>query len=85
MAATSQGPVKEGEAMDKHASLFHVGCGPKRKNQTVKAFASPEWEEVTLDIDKSVKPDLVDKLPELSQVESNSFDAVYTAHNIEHL
>ncbi|MBB3019444.1 SAM-dependent methyltransferase [Microvirga lupini] len=40
---------------------------------------------MTLDIDKSVKPNLVDKLPELSQVESNSFDAVYSAHNIEHL
>ncbi|WP_183450582.1 class I SAM-dependent methyltransferase [Microvirga lupini] len=65
--------------------FLHVGCGPKRKDQTVKAFASSEWEEVTLDIDKSVKPNLVDKLPELSQVESNSFDAVYSAHNIEHL
>jgi SAM-dependent methyltransferase len=65
--------------------FLHVGCGPKRKNQTVKAFAASEWEEVTLDIDRSVKPDLVDKLPELSQVESNSFDAVYSAHNIEHL
>jgi SAM-dependent methyltransferase len=65
--------------------FLHVGCGPKRKNQTVKAFATSEWEEVTLDIDRSVNPDLVDKLPELSQVESNSFDAVYSAHNIEHL
>ncbi|MFL5130654.1 MAG: class I SAM-dependent methyltransferase, partial [Microvirga sp.] len=61
------------------------GCGPKRKGQTVQAFATSEWEEVTLDIDESVKPDLIDKLPELSQVESNSFDAVYSAHNIEHL
>lgn len=65
--------------------FLHVGCGPKRKHLTVKAFAAPEWEEVTLDIDKSVKPDIVDKLPELSQVEANSFDAVYSAHNIEHL
>jgi SAM-dependent methyltransferase len=65
--------------------FLHVGCGPKRKSQTVKPFATPEWEEVTLDIDESVKPDIVDKLPELSQVESESFDAVYSAHNIEHL
>lgn len=65
--------------------FLHVGCGPKRKHQTVKAFAAPEWEEVTLDIDESVKPDLVDKLPELASVESGSFDAVYSAHNIEHL
>lgn len=65
--------------------FLHVGCGPKRKSQTVKAFASSEWDEITLDIDESVKPDIVDKLPELSRVESESFDAVYSAHNIEHL
>ncbi len=65
--------------------FLHVGCGPKRKSQTVKAFATGEWEEITLHIDGSVKPDIVDKLPELSQVESESFDAVYSAHNIEHL
>ncbi len=65
--------------------FLHVGCGHKRKNQTVEAFTSPEWDEVTLDIDESVKPDIVDRLPELSQVASDSFDAVYSAHNIEHL
>jgi SAM-dependent methyltransferase len=65
--------------------FLHVGCGPKRKHLTVKTFTTPEWEEVTLDIDRSVGPNIVDKLPELSQVESNSFDAVYSAHNIEHL
>ena len=65
--------------------FLHVGCGPKRKNRTVKAFAAPEWEEVSLDIDESVKPDIVDKLPDLSRVKSGSFDAVYSAHNIEHL
>jgi predicted SAM-dependent methyltransferase len=65
--------------------FLHVGCGPKRKHQTVRAFANAEWEEVTLDIDESVRPDIVDKLPELSQVAPESFDAVYSAHNIEHL
>jgi len=65
--------------------FLHVGCGPKRKNLTVQAFAAADWEEVSLDIDRSVKPDIVDSLPDLSRVESNSFDAVYSAHNIEHL
>jgi SAM-dependent methyltransferase len=65
--------------------FLHVGCGPKRKNRTVEPFATAEWAEVTLDIDESVKPDIVDKLPELTTVEAESFDAVYSAHNIEHL
>ena len=65
--------------------FLHVGCGHKRRHQTVRAFANPEWKEVTLDIDEGVRPDIVDKLPELSQVDPDSFDAVYSAHNIEHL
>ncbi|WP_262271731.1 class I SAM-dependent methyltransferase [Microvirga yunnanensis] len=65
--------------------FLHVGCGRKRKHQTVRALAEAAWDEVTLDIDESVRPDIVDKLPDLSQVASDSFDAVYSAHNIEHL
>ncbi|MEE1611954.1 class I SAM-dependent methyltransferase [Microvirga sp. CF3016] len=65
--------------------FLHVGCGHKRKHQTVRAFDEVAWDEVTLDIDESVRPDIVDKLPELTQVPSDSFDAVYSAHNIEHL
>jgi len=65
--------------------FLHVGSGRYRKHQTIRAFQGPEWEEVSLDIDKSVKPDIVDKLPELAKVESNSFDAVYSSHSIEHL
>jgi SAM-dependent methyltransferase len=65
--------------------FLHVGCGTKRKSHTVRAFRSSEWEEVTLDIDAAVAPDIVDKLPDLRTVETESFDAVYSAHNIEHL
>jgi len=30
--------------------FLHVGCGHKRKRETVEAFAAADWEEVTLDI-----------------------------------
>lgn len=63
--------------------FLHVGCGPKRKDSTIPAFAS--WDEVTLDIDPAVRPEIIDKLPELSQVEEATFDAVFSSHNIEHL
>jgi Methyltransferase domain len=65
--------------------FLHVGSGRHRKLQTIRAFQEPEWQEVSLDIDASVKPDIVDKLPELAQVESNGFDAVYSSHSLEHL
>lgn len=64
--------------------FLHVGCGRKRKADTVAGFAS-DWNEVSLDIDEGVRPDIIDSLPELRAVEADSFDAVYSAHNVEHL
>ena len=38
-------------------SFLHIGCGPKRKDQTLPAFQSDDWQEGRLDIDESVLPD----------------------------
>ena len=65
--------------------LLHVGCGPKRKSQTTKEFNQAEWQEVRLDIDPAVYPDVIGTMTEMSAVESNSVDAVFSSHNIEHL
>jgi len=40
-------------------TFLHVGCGPKRKDQTTRGFNTPDWAELHLDIDPSVKPDIV--------------------------
>jgi hypothetical protein len=40
---------------------------------------------VTLDIDERVRPDIVDSLPGLAKTPSGAFDAVYSAHILEHL
>ena len=66
-------------------SFLHVGCGPKRKERTTKALSSPEWREVRFDIDESVQPDLVGTMTNMSSVSSESVDAVFSSHNIEHL
>jgi len=66
-------------------TFLHVGCGPKRKDRTTKAFSSPDWREMRFDIDKSVKPDLVGTMTDMSSVSSESVDAVFSSHNIEHL
>lgn len=64
-------------------TFIHVGCGPKRKDQTTLAFQ--EWNELRFDIDESVRPDLVGTMTEMSSVSSESVDAIFSSHNIEHL
>jgi predicted SAM-dependent methyltransferase len=66
-------------------SFLHVGCGQKRKDRTTKALSSAEWAELRFDIDESVKPDLVGTMTDMSSVSSESVDAVFSSHNIEHL
>ena len=70
--------------MDK-LKFLHVGCGPKRKDNTTKVFNSDLWEEVTLDIDPNANPDIISSMTDLSMIKDESFDAIYSSHNIEHL
>ena len=64
-------------------TFLHVGCGPKRKERTTKALSA--WNELRFDIDESVQPDLVGTMTDMSSVSSESVDAVFSSHNIEHL
>lgn len=66
--------------------LLHVGCGhARREHIPVSAFSGPEWREVRLDIDASVKPDIVASMTDLSAVPDETADAIFSSHNIEHL
>ncbi len=65
--------------------FLHVGCGHATKPKTTPVFAGPDWEEVRLDIDPDVKPDIVASITDMSVVESGSMDAIFSSHNIEHL
>jgi SAM-dependent methyltransferase len=42
------------------------------------------WEHLLLDIDSSVKPDIVGDARELTSLASGQFDAIYCSHNLEH-
>jgi SAM-dependent methyltransferase len=66
------------------AQLLHVGCGPQNK-ASLKGFSGSEWNEVRYDIDPKVNPDVLGDLVDMSVLESLSFDAVYSSHNIEHV
>ena len=63
--------------------FLHVGCARKTKQYT--PFANKDWDEIRLDIDPSVQPDLVGTMTDLSSVADQSVDSVFSSHNIEHL
>lgn len=65
--------------------MLHVGCGPKHKPHTTLGFNTKNWQEIRLDIDPSVKPDVTGTMTDMGQVASASVDAIFSSHNIEHL
>ena len=66
-------------------TFLHVGCGPLNKLRTTAEFMKDDWDEIRLDIDESVNPDIVSSMTDMSSVESDTIDAIYSSHNIEHL
>jgi len=60
---------------------LHVGCGT---SPLPAALFPGEWQEIRLDIDPAVKPDLVASITEIP-LEANSVHGVYSSHNVEHL
>jgi predicted SAM-dependent methyltransferase len=86
----TQSPVSQKEAgffhgVIKMKTFLHVGCGPKRKDQTTRGINVPEWSEQRLDIDASVAPDIIGTMTDMSAVADAAVDAVFSSHNIEHL
>ena len=37
-------------------TFLHVGCGVQTKENTTPGFNTPEWREIRLDVDESVRP-----------------------------
>jgi len=65
-------------------TFLHVGCGTNYKSH-LKGFNNDNWKEIRFDINKDVNPDIVGTLTDMKLVETGSVDAVYSAHNIEHI
>ncbi len=65
--------------------FLHVGPGTDYKEQTTPVFNTSDWLETRLDIDPNVEPDVLASITDMSDIQDNSFDAVFSSHNIEHI
>lgn len=65
--------------------VLHVGCGRATLANLPAVFQNGRWGEIRLDIDPAVSPDVIASVSEMSPVQSESAQAVYSSHNIEHL
>ena len=65
-------------------TLLNVGCGYTNKSD-LKGFDNEDWTEIRLDIDMSVKPDLIGTLIDMKLVKTASVDAIYSAYTIDHI
>lgn len=65
--------------------LLHVGCGPANPANLPPLFRTTDWQEVRLDIDPTCAPDIVGSMTDMATVETGSFAAVFSSHNLEHL
>lgn len=64
--------------------LLHIGSG--RQHILGKfGFNNEDWEEIRLDVEPSVMPDIIGNMTDMSNVKSESIDAIFSSHNLEHL
>jgi SAM-dependent methyltransferase len=63
--------------------LVNVGCGRREASSLPTYFKS--WQELRVDIDASVQPDVIADITDLSPIADGTADAVWAAHCVEHL
>lgn len=67
-------------------TILHVGPGHRNNGAKLPAaFQGSEWQEIRLDIDPANEPDIVGSMLDMAAVADASVDAIYSAHNIEHV
>ncbi len=63
--------------------LVNLGAGPKGAAWLPKIFR--DWRELRVDADPATSPDLLADITDLTAIESEAADAVWSAHCLEHL
>jgi len=65
--------------------VLHVGCGQKTIRNMGSGFNDGTWQEIRLDINQHVRPDVLGTITDMKAVEDGSMDALWSSHNIEHV
>jgi hypothetical protein len=63
--------------------LLNAGCGSSDHTRLPRFFR--KWRQIRVDVDASMKPDLVASIADLSAIPDGSVDAIWCAHCVEHL
>lgn len=66
-------------------NLLHVGCGYSSIEHLPIYFQDKSWDEIRLDVDENVNPDIIGTLQDMSIVDDGVIDVLYSSHNIEHV
>jgi predicted SAM-dependent methyltransferase len=66
-------------------TVLNVGCGYPLRQKLHPHFHVREWQEIRLDLDPAVQPDIVCSITDMNPVLDCSVDAVWSSHNLEHL
>ena len=71
---------------DNRPRVLNVGCGAESPAKLHNAFRQANWDEIRLDIDEKVRPDLLGDMTDMRDlIPTGTFDAIWSSHNIEHL
>ncbi len=65
--------------------FLNVGCGAMGMDRVPDILKAPGWQQVRVDIDTSVQPDIVASFSDMHMINRASVDAVFSSHNIEHM
>lgn len=77
--------VVDGLEEQDHLNMLHIGCGSASPKRLPECFKDHRWQEIKLDINAAAEPDIVADVRDMSVVDDNSFDAVWSSHNLEHI
>lgn len=66
-------------------TLLHIGCGTSSIKQTTSGFNDGSWHEIRFDINEKNNPDIIGNMTDMANISSESIDAIFSSHNIEHL